>query len=225
MFATHNSDTTHPDDPAATASFPIPYSRVGEIIGAWITLKTEGSANVLIIGSDDVLPTDPYRKSIQSTLETLCDGGCTSTYINVPVAEWATKIQSNVQSSLIADPTINYIVPIYDSMSQFVLPALTITGKKGSVKIATFNGTPFVIDLVRKGDVEMDIGESLGWIARSTIDAEMRSLCGLDVPDDLYVPLLIFDENNAATAGTPAGFNQGYGDEHVAGYRKLWGLE
>ncbi|MBJ3778373.1 sugar ABC transporter substrate-binding protein [Acuticoccus mangrovi] len=225
VFATHWADTTTPDDPAATHSFPIPYTRVGEIIGAWITVKTEGKANVLIIGSDDVPATTPYRKSVQATLDKLCDGGCSHTYVNVPVAEWATKIQTNVQGALIADPTINYIVPIYDSMSQFVLPALTITGKKGQVKIATFNGTPFVIDLVRQGEVEMDIGESLGWIARSTIDAEMRSLCGLDVPEDLYVPLLIFDKDNAETAGVPAGFNQGYGDEHVSGYRKLWGLE
>ena len=34
-------------------------------------------------------------------------------------------------------------------MSQFVIPAITITGKKDSVKIATFNGTPF--DAVQKG--------------------------------------------------------------------------
>lgn len=106
------------------------------------------------------------------------------------------------------------------------MPALAITGKRGQVPIASFNGTPFVIDLIQNGEVAMDVGESLGWIARSTLDAYMRDLCGIgDAPDELYVPFLIFDETNAESAGTPAGFDQGYGDAHVGGYRTLWGLE
>lgn len=33
-------------------------------------------------------------------------------YQNVPVTEWATRIQSTVQSTLTADPSINYVLPI-----------------------------------------------------------------------------------------------------------------
>lgn len=109
-------------------------------------------------------------------------------------------------------------------MSQFVLPALTITGRKDSVKIATFNGTPFVIDLVRRGDVEMDVGESLRWLADATLDGYMRGLCGLPAGDVLNVPLRIFNSENAKEAGDPAEFNKGYGDADVEGFRKLWGL-
>lgn len=80
--------------------------------------------------------------------------------------------------------------------------------------------------MIQNGDVEMDVGESLGWIARSMLDGYMRDLCKTgDVPADLYVPFFIFDKSNAATAGSPADFDRGYGDAHVAGYRKLWGLE
>ena len=53
---------------------------------------------------------------------------CSMTYQNVPVTDWSTRIQSVVQSSLLADSTINYVVPIYDGMSQFVEPAITLTG-------------------------------------------------------------------------------------------------
>ena len=108
-----------------------------------------------------------------------------------------------MQSALLADPTINYIVPIYDSMSQFVIPAIWITGKHDPVKIATFNGTPFVIDAVHKGDVEMDIGESLGWIARSILDGYMRRFAGLPDDKELYVPLYIFDSSNAKRQAYP----------------------
>ena len=59
---------------------------------------------------------------------------------------------------------------------------------------------------------------------RAAIDAQMRILCGLPVPAKLNVPLLIFDKTNVATAGIPANFDDGYGDQHLKGFRKLWKL-
>jgi ribose transport system substrate-binding protein len=225
VFATHYSDTTQPVDPAVAVTLRIPFHEVGEIIANWITLKSGGKANVLIVGSSDILPSKPYADMLGKTLDTVCGPGCKHRYVTVTVADWSTKIQTTVQSSLIADPTINYIVPLYDSMSQFVIPALTITGHRKDVKIATFNGTPFIIDMVRRGDVEMDVGESLGWIARSILDGEMRNMCGLpSIGQTLYVPLYIFSGANAKDAGIPANFDQGYGDKHVAGYEALWGM-
>ena len=129
-----------------------------------------------------------------------------------------------MQSAVLAHPELNFIVPIYDSMSQFVVPALQLTGKTGKVKVATFNGTPFVLDYVRNGDVDMNIGESLDWIAHATIDGYLRSLCGLPVPKDIGVPFYIFDSSNVKDAGVPAQFDQGYGSDYVAGFRKTWGL-
>ena len=225
IFVSHLYDTIIPPDPNVDLSLPIPYHTVGDIIAAWIATKTQGKANVLIIGSDEIVPTKTYVKGLTDGLAKYCGDGCKSSYINAPVPEWSTKIQPSVQSALLADPTINYVVPIYDSMSQFVIPAIRITGKHDSVKIATFNGTPFVIDAVRNGDVEMDIGESLGWIARSILDGYMRRFAGLPDDKELYVPLYIFDSSNAKTAGVPAGYDTGYGDQHVDGYAKLWKLK
>jgi ribose transport system substrate-binding protein len=130
-----------------------------------------------------------------------------------------------VQSALQADPSINYIIPIYDSMSQFVVPAITITGKKDSVKIATFNGTPFVLGFVQQGSVEMDIGENLDWIGHAIMDAEMRILCGLEPVKDPKIPFYIFDSSNAANAGKPPQLSVGYGDAYLAGYAQQWKLE
>jgi ribose transport system substrate-binding protein len=225
VFASHYSDTSQPTDAGVAVTLKMRFHEVGEIIGNWITLKTEGHANILIIGSDDILPSRPYATKLAETLDAVCGSGCKHRYVNVTLADWSSKIQMTVQSALIADPTINYIVPLYDSMAQFVLPALTITGHRKDVKIATFNGTPYIMDMVRKGDVEMDVGESLGWIARSILDGEMRNLCGLPAGDTLNVPLYIFSAENAKDAGIPATFDKGYGDKHIGGFNKLWGLE
>jgi ribose transport system substrate-binding protein len=225
VFTSHLYDTIQTPDPIVDLSMEIPYHEVGALLASWVTLKTKGHVNAVIVGSDEIIPTAPFVKGITDTLAKICGPDCKFKYINAPVPEWSTKIQSGVQSALIADPTINYIIPIYDSMSQFVIPALTITGRKGTVKIATFNGTPFVIDAVQKGNVEMDVGESLGWIARSILDGYMRDMCGLKTYTTMYVPFYIFDSGNAKNAGTPADYDRGYGDQHVAGYKKLWELK
>jgi ribose transport system substrate-binding protein len=57
---------------------------------------------------------------------------------------------------LLADPRVNSIFVIYDSMSQFVVHAVTITGSQKRVGIDALNGTPFVIWLVQRGQVEME---------------------------------------------------------------------
>ena len=50
------------------------------------------------------------------------------------------------------------------------------------MKVGTFNGTPFVLDYIQQGTVDMDIGESLDWIAYATVDGHLRDLCGLKSP-------------------------------------------
>jgi ribose transport system substrate-binding protein len=35
---------------------------------------------------------------------------------------------------------------------------------------------------------------------------------------------MIFDKNNAATAGAPAQASKGYGDAYLAGFKDLWKL-
>lgn len=225
VFTSHLYDTIQKPDASVDYSLQIPYHKVGELLADWVTLKTGGHVNAIIIGSDEIIPTAPFVKAIKDRLAEVCGKGCKWTYVNAPVPEWSTKIQSSVQSALIADPTINYVIPIYDSMSQFVIPAITITGRKDKVKIATFNGTPFVIDAIQRGNVQMDVGESLGWIARSILDGYMRDLCGLPTYSELYVPFYIFDKSNAKNAGTPADYDRGYGDKHVAGYQTLWEMK
>jgi ribose transport system substrate-binding protein len=224
ISTTHFYDVIQPAVKSVDYSGKVDFTGAGKLLAAFAYEQTKGKPNVLIIGSSDVLPSIPFVKSIQDQLKALCPE-CKQKHLDVPVSEWATKIQSGTQSALLADPSINYILPIYDSMSQFVVPALRITGSEGTVKVASFNGTPFVLDMIRQGQVEMDIGESLGWAGYAAIDNIMRMLCGKPEVAKLNVPLLVFDKDNIKTAGVPANFNDGYGDAHLEGFRKLWMLK
>jgi ribose transport system substrate-binding protein len=223
-MASHFYDPSQPVDPLLAASLPVDFNRVGKILADWAIMRTDSKANIVIIKDDDVPPTAPLVAGIADELAANCPGCKIVQQINVGVTEWGTRIQPSVQSALIANPTVNFVIPIYDSMSQFVVPAIRLTGKGATVKIATFNGTPFVIDYVQQGAVDMDIGESLDWIARATIDGYLRALCGLPVPKGIGVPFYLFDATNAKEAGTPANFDQGYGSDYVAGFKSIWQL-
>jgi len=224
VTATHNWDATTQQVPEfMDGAANTDYVTVGKIIAAWTMVKTGGKVNALVLGPDEITPTAPLRDAIIGYLEENCPD-CKTQYINVPVNDWATKTQPAVQNALLADPSINYVLPVYDSLSQFIVPAIQIAGS--NAKIVSYNGTPFVLDMMRDGDiVEMNVGESLGWVGMAGTDADMRLLCGLDPVTKLNTPAYIFSDENVATAGNPATFNDGYGDVHRAGFAKLWGVE
>jgi ribose transport system substrate-binding protein len=224
VTTTHDYDATTQKAPDfLDGSGNTDYVTVGQIIAAWTIVKTGGKVNAVVLGPDEITPTTPLKTAILDYFKANCPD-CKTQYINTPVTEWATKIQPAVQAALLADPSINYVLPVYDSMSQFIVPA--IQGANSSAKIVSYNGTPFVLDMMRDGDVvEMNVGESLGWVGMAGIDADMRILCGLPAVTKLNTPAYIFDDSNVATAGNPATFNDGYGDAHIAGFKKLWGIE
>ena len=210
------------DAPAGVdAATAIDYKKAGELMADWTIAKTGGKTNALVLVSNEALSTDSIVSGLTEAFKNNCPD-CKYEIVNVPIVEWATKIQPTVAAALQANSELNYVIPIYDSMSSFVTPAIAIAGRRDTVKVATFNGTPFVLDLIRAGDVEMDIGENLDWIAHAMLDAEMRLLCGLPAIRDSKVPLRTFDAANIAEVGDPADPAKGYGDAYVQGFRQLW---
>jgi ribose transport system substrate-binding protein len=205
------------------ADVPIDYFKAGALLVDWAVVQTKGNMNALILIATGPLSTDSMMAGIEAEMKK-CEK-CKSKVINVTVPDWGTRITPTVQSALLADSSINYIIVIYDSMAQFVVPAVTITGSQNRVKIDAFNGTPFVLGLIQNGQVEMDIGENLDWIGHAIMDAEMRMLCGLPQVRDPKIPFYIFDAHNAKDAGTPPQLSKGYGEAYIEGYEKLWKLK
>ncbi len=225
VMTTHFYDPSQPQNPNLSSNLTVGFGVAGKILADWAIMRTDGKAHILLIKSDDVPPTAPLVANLKAELAANCPQCQITQEVNVGAVEWATKIQPSVQTALLAHDDINVIIPIYDSMSQLVLPAVQLAGKKNKVIIASFNGTPFVLDAVRNGDVDMDIGESIDWIAYASIDGHLRDLCGLPSPKALNVPFFIFDKSNVALAGAPADYAKGYGDAYIKGFKALWKLQ
>ncbi len=206
----------------ADGDVPIDYFKAGGLLADWAVVQTKGHMNALELIASGPLSTDSMMAGISSELKHCTD--CKTKVMNFAVPDWGTRITPGVQAALLADPTINYIIVIYDSMTQFVVPAVTITGAGDRVKIDAFNGTPFVLGLVQTGQVQMDIGENLDWIGHALIDSEMRRVCGLPLVSDPKIPFYLFTKDNAKDAGTPPQLSQGYGDAYVKGFADQWEL-
>jgi ribose transport system substrate-binding protein len=203
----------------------LPYYEVGQLLAAWAIVQTDGKANTLAIVAEDLASTADVVKGIEDEFARDCPD-CKLATRNVPTTQWASGVQKEVSSGLQRDPTVNYLLPIYDAMTQFAAAGLQVSGKAGTVGMASFNGTPFALEMVADGKLDMNIGENEVWIARAILDAAMRAAMDEPVPENSYekAPLLVFTKDNVADAGTPPDPAKGYGDAYEAGFDELWGL-
>ena len=133
----------------ADGDVPIDYFKAGAMLADWAIVKTKGKLNALVLIATGPLSTDSMIAGINEEFKHCPE--CKQKVMNYPVPDWGTRITPGVQAALLADPTVNYIIVIYDSMAQFVTPAVTVTGSADRVKIDAFNGTPFVLGLVQQG--------------------------------------------------------------------------
>lgn len=200
------------------------YTAASRAMVDWVILQTKGDANVLVITVPTTSSSTFMEAAIKDEFAKYCSS-CKVDYVGVNVPDWAANIPLRVQSAITANPKLNYVIPIYDGMVQFVVPAILASNAASRVQIATFNATPAVLDQIRTGDiVTFDVGEDTGWLAGATVDQTLRVLLGQPLVKDYAPGLRAFTKDNVADAGVPAKVGQGYGTAAIEGYKELWGL-
>lgn len=201
------------------------YIEAAKLESAWVISQTHGKAHVLVITSPSTANSPFIQKTIEGEFAKYCKD-CKLRFVGVNVSDWSTKIEPQVRNAILADHELNYIIPIYDSMSQFVVPAITATGATDRVHVATFNALPAILDMIRTGNtVTFDVGEDTGWLAGAILDQDLRILLHKPQVENAAAGVRIFTKANVAEAGVPAKYGQGYGLSAVTGYEKLWGLK
>ncbi len=201
------------------------YIHGAELETAWVILKTEGKGNVLVVTAPSTTSSPFIEKTILGMFAKYCPR-CKVRVSGVNAADWATKVGPTVQSAILSDRQLNYVIPIYDGMVQFVMPAITTTGASDRVKIASFNATPAVLDMIRSGDVvTFDSGEDTTWLAGAILDQDMRVLLKQPPIKEYAVGIRAFTKTDVQAAGVPAKLGVGYGDSAQKGYEALWGLK
>lgn len=224
VVASDAYDFSQKPDPLLSGVVDVNYKTVGTVMADWAIKQTGGNVHALVIESNDVVSSPVEGGAVVTAIKQNCSK-CTAKVINVPVSDWASQTQTQVEAALRAHPNINYVMPVYDSQSQYITPAIALAGDTGKVHIVTYDGTAFVLKYLQEHKaVVMDVGEDLKWIAWAIMDQEMRIMAGLKPVKDEHTPLMIWTKKNVAKAGNPPTQSQGYGNSFVTGYEKLWGL-
>lgn len=220
-----NEDLTQPQGPEVAARVAQPYDLAARLSVDFVIKDTNCAANVLVLTSKEVIGSPASIDAVNDEFKKYCPN-CKTTFQNVSVPDWSTQITNITRSAIQSDPNINYVLPLYDSMSQFVVPGIQLAGATGKVHISTFNGTPFVLKMMQDADVvRMDVGENPAQVGYAVVDQIGRILSGAGpiASGDEGIQLRVFTKANVNEAGTPPELGKGYGDSFVDSYLKLWG--
>lgn len=202
-----------------------PYEQGARLMADWVIKETDGEANVLIVTANELSPSKVMTKGMADEFATHCGDSCKTTEINVPLPDWATKMQGAIQSALVKDPTINYVIPIYDPMVPLAVAAINAAGRGSDLPLTSFNGTEAALKQIQEGDiVSMIVGQDLRCIGYSNMDPVLRILSDVDPVDNTNQGLRVWSDENIAEAGTPPNQVDGYGDACTSGFEQLWGL-
>lgn len=203
----------------------VPFAKSGELSVDYAVAQNgcNDVKSVLIIDAKEVPPSEGIVAAMKAELTKLCPGG-KATVINVPVVDWGTKIAPETQSALSADPSIKWVLPIYDSMAIPAIAGIRAGGKATSVKVSSYNGTPDLLTLIKNGNImAADMGENVNWLAYANMDQMLRTLLHQPLKNGgELTPLRVFDKSNVGEAGPPPSTG-GFGTAYTTGYKALWG--
>lgn len=223
-----DTDITQPAEKGTDARVGQRYAEAARLDADWIIADSKCKANVLVLTTNELIAGDINQKATEDEFKKYCGSDCKVKFQNIPLPSWTSQIQPTVQAAIQADPSLNYVMPMYDAMVQFARPAVTLAGAQNRVKIASFNGTPAILGMITPDSpVKMVVGENPANLGYAAMDQAMRLLAGIPPIEsgDENVKLRIFDASNVAEAGTPPALGVGYGDLWKPGYLQMWGLK
>jgi ribose transport system substrate-binding protein len=201
------------------------YSCAGKRLAHFVTADSEGQANAVIIWSSDVPSGKLLVPGFEQEIERLCPA-CNVRVEDVPVPQWG-RLGTLTQSLLTQDSTIDYIVPIYDGMVFNIAPAIHAANAQDRVKIASFNATPAVMEMMANNDiVAADVGANNVWFGWGIADQFFRLATGQSAVPDENIPLRTFTRENIGEIDLKANESTWYGDtDYEALYKETWGLD
>ncbi len=137
---------------------------------------------------------------------------------------WPTKTAGAVSSLILANPTLNYIFPVVDTIGIFASAGVGQAGASGKVFVVSSDGSSAgTLGLVQKGPVfQADPGLSSPWAGWEAMDQALRAMSGMQ-PGNPTVPIMYLDKSSLSGANLTNLANI-YGSAYIAGYKKLWGL-
>jgi ABC-type sugar transport system substrate-binding protein len=207
------------------ANFPSPSQseQMGSTLADWLTVNSDGKANVLFEGVPEELEVGLYEKGLSSEFTNVCPK-CHLTTLDVTLQqlEGGTSQQAVVMA-LRSDPSAQYVAISNGSDADGLRADLDNAGLS-KVKIVGFNPDPTAFDEMKTGTQSAWVSQTIPFQAFIGIDVLLRASEHMAIPSyDGVVPTLLFDQQNSRKLTTYEENDQGLPDYNfAAAFYKLW---
>lgn len=202
------------------------YSCAGKQMAQFAVAESGGNVNAVVFNVPEIGTAALERDGFINELTRLCPT-CKVKSVDAPLAQWNDSLPKLTSTQLQSDPTINYLIPLYDSMVSLMKPQVIALGMESTVKIVTYNGTlPGLQDVLNKDIVSGDIGGMNAWIGWAAMDQILRILSGSGAVADENVPHRAFTASNISSIDLTKDESTWYGTLDLAKeYSNLWGVK
>ena len=202
------------------------YTCIGAAMASVVIHDSGGHASVVFVNAPDVGIAALEARGFTAELGKTCPG-CTVKVADAPIAQWGTQIPA-IAAAAAADRGVNYVVPVFDTATPLVLPALAAAGADQRIKLVSSNGDQAPLRDMRAGAAPRwvgNIGVNGEWIGWASMDQVFRALTGQPALPDEKIGFRTFTPANVGGLGLDGNPSSWYGDTDFAGqYLKLWGL-
>ncbi|HEY5430388.1 MAG TPA: sugar ABC transporter substrate-binding protein [Solirubrobacteraceae bacterium] len=219
-----------PTIPGDDGEVTFDYAQVGRTLADWFVADsgcTKGGPQI-ITSTSSRQPSLAEVGGIQSEVKRLCPSLSVPSVQNVLIPDWPTSLPTTTRSLLTANPNLKYVLPLYDGMTIYMVPAINgIQSAKSTVKVASFNATPVVIqnELAKPSPLAADVGGPNQWYGVALADQVLRVLAGQPPVTSENVPLRLFTRDNVGTIDPAKDESTWYGSVNpICEYHTLWGL-
>jgi ribose transport system substrate-binding protein len=191
----------------------------GKLQADYLIAHSKGKPVNAVIFNDSEFASEIQRaQGMQQELKRLCPK-CKFQVKDVQLAKVQTDLKTLTQNLLRKDPSINYLLADYDYQAQFIVPGVLASGAADKVFVISADAAAPNLDLVRKGQQLVDIGEPLTWSGWALVDEVVRAMNKKPAIDE-KIPQRVLDKSNLPPTNDEA---QMFGDQYIAGYKQLWG--
>ncbi|WP_179266145.1 sugar ABC transporter substrate-binding protein [Asanoa hainanensis] len=185
-------------DGGQDAEIGFDYVKVGQLIGDWMVVDSQGKGKGLVVSSDDVPASQPQAQATLGEVKRLCPD-CDVSMKDVQIPQWQTSVPTLFQTTINSDPDRKYLLPLYDGQALPGLGAIRTAGAGSKVTVGAFNATPGIVEQLKDpaSGLKLDIGGHNEWWAYAAADQIFRVLSGAAPIANYQIGLRIFDTSNA----------------------------
>lgn len=139
----------------------------------------------------------------------------------IDLAQLGTSVPSAVQAVLRANPDVDYLITLFDSLATLSAPA--VASLRPEVKVVSGDGIESNLEMIRQGTEAVDVVlPPPTWIGYAVVDQLARVTLKAK-PWDVSVPRLLVDKTNIGDAKTVADLFPGY-ENTPSVFEKAWGI-